>query len=85
MQLSPVQFTQEPWKDQQTDFEDSGLHDVLETSRNRFLKKLGKFKSPEKNFIVAETQGNEGQMGKKVHKVGYEACMYYSPMNREQL
>ena len=80
---TPVQFTQEACEDQQTEdqpgktskriFEDFELRDVPKTSRNRILKTLAKLGGWKKASIVAETQGNEGQIGKKVHQVGYEA------------
>ena len=47
-----------------------GIHEVPKTSRIRIMKTLVKFIGPEKKAsIVAETQGNEGQMCKKVHEV----------------
>ena len=47
-----------PGKTNKRIFEDSGLHNMTKTLRNSIMKTLEKFRSPEKHFIVAKTQGN---------------------------
>ena len=61
-----------PGKTSKQIFEDYGLHGVPKTSRNRILKALGKYRSPPRNYIVTEIQGNGGPMDKKVPK----ACLF---------